>query len=256
MNEHLSLDTLLECNEFSFRYFQKHEKHVSRVCPVDVLILMFDGTLRLRENGVDIEIKKNEYYIERQGSIQEGLKESDEPKYYYIHFFGDYSPTKRSIPLRGTADITTLVPLCHELELLKVTSAPKIALASVFYRILFELSKTQTPSLQRTIVQDVLSYVLQNFERPVTMDEISAAVGYCKNHITNSFQKNTGKSPHAYITEQRIDAAKRFLLNSTLSLEQISKECGFGTYINFYKSFVKKEKISPSDWRHLHQYLY
>lgn len=253
MNERLSLDTLPQFNTSSFRYFQKHEKHISRICPEDVLVLMFGGTLRLHENGVPVEIKKGEFYIERHGIYQEGIEESDEPQYYYIHFFGDFSQSKKSLPIHGTANISALIPYFREIDLLKATNAPNVAIASVFYKILFELSKAQTPSLQQTIVQDVLSYVLQKFDTPVSMDEISAEVGYCKNHITNIFQKETGKSPQAYITGQRIDTAKQFLLNSDHSLEQISKECGFGTYINFYKSFIKKEKMSPSDWRHLHQ---
>lgn len=249
----LSLDILPEYKFSSFRYFQKHEKHVTRFCPDDVLVLMINGTLRLHENGVPIEIRKGEYFIERRDFFQEGIEESDEPQYYYIHFFGDFSPSKRELPIRGTANISALIPLFHEMDLLNAASAPKVAIVSVFYQILYELSKTQAPSLQQKLIQNVLSYVLQNFEHPVSMNEISSAVGYCKNHITNVFQKETGMSPQAYITDYRINSAKQLLLNTTYSLEQISRECGFGTYINFYKSFIKKENISPSEWKRLHQ---
>ena len=52
----------------SFRYFEDGEKHVTRFCKHDVLLLVFDGVLKFTENGEDYEIHKGEYYIQKNGS--------------------------------------------------------------------------------------------------------------------------------------------------------------------------------------------
>ena len=49
-----------------------------------------------------------------------------------------------------------------------------------------------------------------------------------------------------------IDMAKQLLLNSESSLSSISVECGFGTYINFYRSFTKSVGIPPAEWKRQH----
>ena len=73
--------------------------------------------------------------------------------------------------------------------------------------------------------------------------------GYNKNHIIRIFKKETGKTPHAYITDIKIEKAKQLLLGSDASLSQISIECGFGEYINFYKAFMKNEGCPPLAWK-------
>lgn len=253
MNDVLSLNTLPEYVLSGFRYFDKHEKHVTRYCKDDVLLLMFDGILRFHEEGKPIALSQNQFYIQKRGLLQEGIEESSQPQYYFIHFYGDFSPDKKTLPLSGTADISALMPYFQELDLLQAMNASKVDISSVFFKILSELAKSQTPSAQRTLVEEVLSYVFQDLKRPVSLDEIAAEVGYCKNHIIKLFQKETGKTPYTYITEQRLNAAKQLLLNSNFSLEQISTDCGFGTYINFYKSFIKTEKIPPSEWKRRQQ---
>lgn len=248
----LSMDSLPEYRFSSFRYFQKHEKFVTRYCNEDVLILMMDGVLRFREDEIPIELFPGEYYIQRRGRFQQGIEESSEPQYYYIHFIGDFSTSENVLPLRGSADIDHMIPLFRELDLLVTANAAKITYSSVFYQILSQLFNAQD-SPQRSVVQKVLAYVFCECNTDATLNEIADAIGYCKTHIINAFQKETGKTPHTYIAEQRLNSAKQLILCSDLSLEQISVQCGFRNYINLYKNFIKVEHISPSEWRLKHK---
>ena len=93
MPEFLDLNRLPEYSHSSFRYFEKHEKHITRVCLQDVLVMIFDGTLRFYENGVPVEVPKGSFYIQKKGIPYDGVVESDEPQYYYIHFLGNFTWT-------------------------------------------------------------------------------------------------------------------------------------------------------------------
>ena len=70
-----------------------------------------------------------------------------------------------------------------------------------------------------------------------------------QNYFSVVFKRETGMTPYAYITKLKLRMAKQLLLESDNSLTQIGLECGFGDYINFYKSFVKAYGEPPLAWK-------
>lgn len=249
MEQFLSLDVIPEFNHSSFRFFDEHEKHMTRVCTYDVLVMVFEGVLRFYENGEPVEVKKGEYYIQRSNTQHTAPFESDMPKYYYIHFSGTFAEGKNSIPLRGTADFSELFPLFRKLDALRLSRASSVEITAVFLEILAVLKKTNDRTVKNAVVLKVVSMVAENIQKPFSLDDVASRCGYSKNHVINVFKKETGKTPYAYITELKLRMAKQMLLNSDDSLSQIGVECGFGDYINFYKSFVKVYGESPLAWK-------
>ena len=101
----------------SMRIFKKGEKHVTRHIDCNVLIVMFDGVLKFSENNIEYEVSPGEYFIQKADCFQEGKVESDEPKYFYIHFRGDFKESDGNIlNRRGEFDINKLKPLCDLLD--------------------------------------------------------------------------------------------------------------------------------------------
>lgn len=246
----LSLDRLPTRTYSSFRRFEKHERHMTRVCTQDVLVMVYEGVLRFHEEGIPVEVHAGEYYIQRRGLKQEGAFESDCPAYYYIHFMDGYFTDEGNVlPLRGKADFKELYPLFKKLDELYIYRASLVEKASVVYQILICLKKTGEKKSRSPVVMKVLSVVAADLQKPFSLQEIAKACGYNKNHIINIFKKETGKTPYAYITEMKLSKAKNLLLGSDASLSQISTECGFGDYINLYKAFVKAEGCPPLVWK-------
>ncbi len=245
----LSLDYLPLCTDSSFRYFEKHERHMNRICSQDVLVMVFDGVLRFSEGGVPVEVHAGEYYIQRHGLMQEGLVESDTPSYYFIHLEGTFSEKGNILPMRGKVNFKELFPLFKKLDELYLFHAPVVEKAAVVYQILVILKKQSTASGRSPIVMKVISAVSADLQKPFSLQDIAKQCGYNKNHVIRIFKKETGKTPHAYITDIKIQKAKQLLLGSDASLSQISTECGFGDYINLYKAFVKAEGCPPLAWK-------
>ena len=253
MKEMLSLEKLPIWAYSSFRYFEKHERHVSRTYKWDVLVMVFEGVLRFHEDGKLVEVPAGEYYIQRHGVKQEGLLESDTPKYFFIQWTGgEYITDGEGLDIRGKADFSELFPLFRELETLRITGAPFIEKSVVFYKILTSLSKCDKKTSSNEVVSKVISIVTADIRKPFLLSEVAASCGYSKNHIIGIFKRETGKTPYAYILDMKINMAKQLLLNSESSLTSISVECGFGEYINLYRTFVKAEGCSPADWKKQH----
>lgn len=141
MEDALNMDLLPQYEMSSFRCFEKEERHVTRICREDVLVMVFDGVLRFYENGHLVEVSKGQYYIQRKGLLQEGTVESDMPQYYYVHFKGAFESGKHMLSLYGEADISELYPLFQQLEFLQHAGAGAVELNGVFYHILSVLNR-------------------------------------------------------------------------------------------------------------------
>ena len=254
MEPRLSLEVLPTISYATFRYFEKHEHHVTRIYNWNVLVMVFEGVLRFHEAGKLIEVNAGEYYIQRKQIFQEGLVESDEPKYFLIHWpDGEYDYKESSLPLKGKVNFAELFPVLRELDTMIITGATQVEKSALFYRILSSLKKSGAQKKSSEAVAKVISHVTEDIRKPVSLDEVAAKCGYSKNHIISIFKKETGKTPYAYITDIKIGMVKQLLLNSDSSLSSISVECGFGSYINMYRAFLNSEGCSPADWKNTHR---
>ena len=249
MSYALSLEEIPTYIFSSFRFFEKHEHHQTRICPYDVIVMVFEGTRRFNEGGVPVEVTEGEYYIQRRRIEHTGPVESDMPKYYYIHFRGDFTEDGTGLPLRGYADFSELLPLFRKLDALMISGASRVEIKAVFLEIFAVLKKKNDRAKKNAVVLEVVSMVAENIQKPFLLDEVAAKCGYSKNHVINVFKRETGKTPYAYITDMKLDMAKQMLLHSESSLSQIGVECGFGDYINFYKAFVKAYGEPPLAWK-------
>lgn len=94
------------------------------------------------------------------------------------------------------------------------------------------------------IIQQVIVYLNENFIFSPTLDKLSAKFFVSKYYLSHRFKEYTKTSIHNYITTKKINLAKE-LLKSGTPPQKVSEQCGFSTYSNFYKAFVKRTGISP-----------
>ena len=253
MESGLNLELLPVYCGSSFRYFEPGEKHVTRVFTQDVLLLVFEGVLRFSENGRPIEVGKGEYYIQRSGLLQEGTVKSDCPQYYYIHFRGVFSPLGKTLPLRGEIQTGELFALFRRLDLLQAAGASALEENAVFYQILTALLRPFRSTGQNRAFQKAAALFAHDLRHPFSLDELSQLCGYSKNQLINIFKAETGKTPYSYVMGLRREAARQLLLNSEMPAAQVAAECGYGSYVNFYKDFVRSEGCPPAEWRRSRQ---
>ena len=176
----LSLDALPLCTDSSFRYFEKQERHMNRICSQDVLVMVFDGVLRFSENGIPVEVKAGEYYIQRHGLLHEGNIECDSPAYYFIHLEGTFSDKGNVLELRGKMNVDELFPLFKKLEELYLLHAPVVEKASVVYKILMLLKRQSETAGRSPVVRKVVAAVSADLKKPFSLQDIAKECGYNK----------------------------------------------------------------------------
>jgi AraC family transcriptional regulator len=86
-------------------------------------------------------------------------------------------------------------------------------------------------------------------ETDLDLETLAAESGCSKRHLLRSFRTKSGRSPHQYILDLRIEKARRLMLRPALSLIDIALECGFPSHAHFTHVFRQRLGVPPSDYR-------
>lgn len=229
----------------SLRFFNEKEYHVSRVCKDDVLLLVYDGILRFSENGIFYEVHPGEYHIQKHGSLQEGVRPSDSPKYLYIHFYAQWTQDSL-IAKSGTFDYESLKNEIEQMNALSYSDAPYIIKAAKFYSILSKLCKDNAGS---SIAEKISEFIIENYQQNISIDLLCEKFSFSKNHIINVFKKSFMQTPITYLNTVRLKKAEELLITTSEPIENIAYGCGYQNYSHFYRQFVRKNSISPENFR-------
>lgn len=99
-------------------------------------------------------------------------------------------------------------------------------------------------------MQTVFEYVMTNFQKNITLDEISSLANMTKNAFCRYFKVRTNKSFFQFLIEVRIESASKLLSsNSELSVIEIAEMCGFNNISNFNRKFKEIKQLSPLQYR-------
>jgi AraC family transcriptional regulator len=92
-------------------------------------------------------------------------------------------------------------------------------------------------------------YIRAMFAEPVTLAELARIACLSPNHLLRNFRKVFGETPHQFLTEQRLQEAKRLLLTSESSVTEICLACGFESLGSFSSLFRGRYGFAPSHYR-------
>ena len=80
---------------------------------------------------------------------------------------------------------------------------------------------------------------------------LAFVAGECRlsvSHFARSFKQCTGKPPHRWLLENRVERAKELLLDDTVSLAEVALDCGFSDQSHFHARLFPHRRNEP---RHL-----
>lgn len=83
----------------------------------------------------------------------------------------------------------------------------------------------------------------------LTIADVAAECKLTPSHFARSFRRSTGVAPHEFLSQLRIDEAKRLMLSTKLPLADIALICGFGDQSYFTRVFSRSVGASPGAWR-------
>ena len=103
--------------------------------------------------------------------------------------------------------------------------------------------------LDRRRLDRVLAFIEANLESDISVGALADAACFSLFHFVRAFHLAMGRSPHAYLSERRLDRAKHMLAYSDTSLVNVAFACRFSGQANFTKSFTRTMGVSPGRYR-------
>lgn len=101
------------------------------------------------------------------------------------------------------------------------------------------------------MLKRILSFLRENYDRPITLETLSAAINKSPKYLGCFFKRMTGKTPIEYLNEYRIEKAVRKLRLTEASVTDIAFSCGFSDLSYFIKTFKKVKGTSPGKYRNV-----
>ena len=83
----------------------------------------------------------------------------------------------------------------------------------------------------------------------VTLARLARECGLSVAHFGRAFKQTTGRTPHRWLVEQRVEHAKRLLVTSALPLAQIAAICGFADQSHFCRELKRAVGLTPRQFR-------
>ena len=99
-------------------------------------------------------------------------------------------------------------------------------------------------------IENCKKYIDKNYNKPITLDEISSEVHLSKYYLTRKFQEQIGLTPGNYIMKTRLKKSMELLLLANdMGIDTVAREVGFSCGNYFSKVFKKNIGVSPGEFR-------
>ena len=110
----------------------------------------------------------------------------------------------------------------------------------------------EPPLREKTeLLDELLAYVSAHLLEKITVSETARQLHVSESTLTHLCTKRLGLSFYRYVTQQRLDRARR-LMPECGDLGTVAEQSGFSDYTAFFRAFKQEYGLSPSEYRKIH----
>ena len=95
----------------------------------------------------------------------------------------------------------------------------------------------------------VVDYIRSSLGNEISLGALAELAGLSPNYFLSAFRRSTGKTPHRYLTEQRVAKACELLHNPHCSIVDVSLAVGFSSQSHLTTVFRRVLKTTPATYR-------
>lgn len=99
------------------------------------------------------------------------------------------------------------------------------------------------------LVENAKAYILQNYQKDISLDEVSRIVNISPYYFSKIFKEDTGENFVEYLTGIRIAKAKELLDTTEYSMKEICSMIGYSDPNYFSRTFKKNVGVSPTEYK-------
>lgn len=99
------------------------------------------------------------------------------------------------------------------------------------------------------LLAEVFGFVEGHYREAISLKDVARAVNLSPAYLTTLVRRKTGRTVLEWIVERRMAEARKLLVESDLSAEEVGKRVGYGDPGYFVRSFRRAHGTTPLGWR-------
>ena len=112
------------------------------------------------------------------------------------------------------------------------------------------------PALRSSIsphqLRRVLTCIESRISEPLRIRHLAQEAEMSPFHFSRMFKRATGRSPHQYVTLQRVERARQLLAATSMPIAEVARSVGFRTQAHFTGVFAQHAGTTPRAFRIMH----
>lgn len=113
--------------------------------------------------------------------------------------------------------------------------------------------KEKTDRQFRQLSDKIAVIVRSEFDQDLSLELIGERLHYSPNYLSSIFKKEFGMTFSEYVMNYRLEMAKKWLVETDMTIREIAERLQYHNPQNFIRSFRKKEHVTPGAYRTMKQ---
>lgn len=109
--------------------------------------------------------------------------------------------------------------------------------------------RSAVPTCEGETLGPLLTWMVEHLDEPMSVASLARASAMSERTFARRFRAETGTTPHAWITLQRVIRAEELLETTQLPVERIADQVGFGAPAALRHHFARVRGVSPQQYR-------
>ncbi len=220
----------------------------------------------LNINSQTINIKPGILTGFESGTAHHYTADPDDPmKHYFITFVGSESKSlflksylnkKHYVEVENTEETLFLFQKIMELGNSRPDNSQEICCSYLRIILLEHALKSVKAkacfSMSMVTYQECKHYIDSNFSTISSIIEVAHKCKVDARYMSSLFKRYCHISPSQYLMRLKLNKAANLLLNSDMTIKEISHEIGFTDQYHFSRNFKKYHGVSPKHYRNKH----
>jgi len=101
-------------------------------------------------------------------------------------------------------------------------------------------------ALRDPVLARALALVHNDYARPWTLESLARASGASRATLARNFRSAVGTTPMRFLTRRRLAVAKELVERTTMTLEEVAAEVGYGSAFSLSKAFKRVYGAAPT----------
>lgn len=123
----------------------------------------------------------------------------------------------------------------------------------LLYEFFYELTRQSNfeevePDSKVRHIEMAKEFIIQNYQKDISVGDIAKKAGVTSNYLANIFSTYYHKTPKLYLTEIRMEQAKKLLITQKYKVKDVGKLVGYKNQLHFSGEFKKYTGLSPLNY--------